>query len=334
MRIWGFLLLLLSAPMAATAATGPGSFEGFVPVGEGEKLFVRYEAAAPGEPTLVLLNGLTYSTNQWGAFASALTRIRPGVGILRYDMKGMGRSLLEGPLPVRYEITYQEQAAQLKDLLDYLRLKKVELVGLSYGGAIAMEFASRFPARTARLFLMAPFTERLETQDQIIRLQVAATRLANPLNPATDAELYDFFLRSFIYTTYPQSEPTIIENPYKLEAVFRMVQSVRFFEARKVVAKLPEGSVHLMVANQDQYVPGETLEGFWRGLPASVRGSRLNISYTEHKIPEAIPGYSAAWILEVLGNQAISGGKVFEGTNWNFRAKNAKDGSVIELPRP
>lgn len=325
MRLVLLLLAFFALPAHATSSWEDGEF---VTVGS-EKVFVRHKKASEGAPTLVLLNGLTYSTAHWGAFAGAIERLEPTFGIVRYDMRGMGKTLLEGNLPVNYSISLDSQVEQLKGLLTKLGLKKVELVGLSYGGGVAIAFAAAHPKLVRRIFLMAPFTEALEDQDKIIRAQIASTRITFPFNPATDDELYDYFLRQFIYTTYPSSEPVVLENPFKLEAIFRMVQGIRLFQAAEAGKDLPADSVHLMVANQDQYIPKKVMDRFWSALPKSVRSSRIDISYSEHKIPEAIPGYSAAWITSVI-KEGLSG--EFQGTSYSFRAQSGS--KVVELPRP
>jgi pimeloyl-ACP methyl ester carboxylesterase len=322
-----FALLLLALIALPAHATSWDDGE-FISV-NGEKVFVRHKKAAAGAPTLVLLNGLTYSTAQWGAFASAIERLEPGFGIVKYDMRGMGKTLLEGNLPVNYSISLDSQVEQLKGLLPKLGLKKVDLVGLSYGGGVAIAFANAYPKLVRRIFLMAPFTEALEDQDRIIRAQIAGTRLTFPFNPATDDELYDYFLRQFIYTTYPSSEPVVLENPFKLEAIFRMVQGIRLFKATEATGNLPADSVHLIIANQDQYIPKKVMDRFWSALPKGVRSSRIDISYSEHKLPESIPNYTAAWITTVI-KDGLRG--EYQGTSWAYRAQS--ESKVVELPRP
>lgn len=330
MRTWIVFFALFAS---WTAYAGGERFEGFVRVSRGQQLYVDYLKAEPGKPTVVLLNGLTYDTRSWSGFVRAYEKLGLGHGLLRYDMRGMGKTLLNDELPVHYEIPHQTQVQQLKGLLDRLGLKKAHLLGLSYGGAIAVAFANQFPRYAETVVLMAPFTQPLEAQDSWIRLQIAATRAANPWNPATDDELYDFFLRQFVYSTYPSAEPVVLENPYKLEAVFRMVQGIRKYIAKETLDKLPARAVHLIVAKQDQYIPQKVMDDFWDALPAAKKASRIYISGTEHKIPEAIPAYSSAWVAElVTRNPKISGGRTFQGSVWNGNAVSGD--TVIELPRP
>jgi pimeloyl-ACP methyl ester carboxylesterase len=327
MRALGFLFLFC---VFTTSAIGAEK-EAFVKIGK-ESIWLRHKTATRGAPTVVLLNGLTYATRDWAPFASALERLNPDLGIVRYDMRGMGKTLLEGRLPVNYAIPHTDQVNHLKAILDLLGLKRVHLVGLSYGGGIGIAFAEKHPRMVDKLVLMAPFTEALESQDASIKKQIAWTRITFPLNPASDDELYDYFLRQTIYTTYPAAEPMVLENPYKLEAIFRMVQGIRKFKATEFLSNLPAGSVHLMVANQDQYIPQPVMDRFWAALPKAARASRINISYTEHKIPEAIPAFAATWVNETFSNNTLSGGKIFSGDAQGFEARS---GTLrINLPRP
>ncbi|RZA07035.1 MAG: alpha/beta hydrolase [Proteobacteria bacterium] len=339
MKIFALVLSVLALnlsffqPAFAADEMDKAAKEDYVDIGGGQRLWASYKAPKNGAPTVVLLHGLTYTMKPWNYFADDLVKLNPDVGVLRYDMTGMGKTLLGGPLPVNYEITYQNQVRQLRALLEIYKIEKPTLVGLSYGGAIALAYAATYPGTFDKLILMAPFTEPLESQDKFIRTQISATRIAFPFNPSTDAQLYDFFLRQFVYTTFPLSEPVTVANPYILEAVYQMTRSVRFFHASAIVDQLPPNSVHLMVGGQDQYIPREVLDRFWNSLPEATRASRTNIAYTEHKIPEAAPTYSASWVNEIIkGNKLLSGGRVFEGNPWTFKARSGE--TEIAVPRP
>lgn len=330
-----FLLILLASLSAQAAGHLPSAdrLQSMVALPDGNQVYVDYKKAAPGQSTVVLLNGLTYSTETWEKFVAPLEKLAPGTGVLRYDMRGMGKTLLAGPLPANYFIPLDTQVTELRMLLDHLGTGRVIVIGLSYGGGVGAAFAAQHPALVEKLILMAPYTEAVASQDQWIQSQVRATRLAFPLNPYTNDELYDYYLRQLIYTTYPSAEPVVLENPFKLEAVFRMVQGIRKFDASKIAKLLPAGAAHLMLAVEDQYLDPAALEKFWDALPPAQRGSRINISKTEHKMPEAIPAYAAAWVSEILhGNPSISGGRVFTGSTWN---RLAKSGEIeITLPQP
>jgi pimeloyl-ACP methyl ester carboxylesterase len=298
--------------------------QSFVKIRSQRELFVDYLKPQAGKPIVVLLNGLTYRTGIWDKFVEELKG--NGIGILRYDPMGQGKTLAKYGKPDA-AIDADEQVNDLNSLLGSLGIRRpIHLVGLSYGGAIGTKFAIAFPKMVASLILMAPFTKPLESQDQQIRLQIAQTRALYPFNPASDDELYDFFLKQTVYSNYPMAEPIVLEHPWKLEATFRLVQGIRKFNAEYVVNQLPANSVHLMVAEWDQYIEPKILETLWQQIPKRSRESRLILNYSEHKIPEAMPSFSARWVrLIVGGDKRLHGGRTWVGGTLLGYAQSGSD---------
>lgn len=279
------------------------NFQGFVSISTKE-LYVDYTAPQAGKETVVLLNGLTYTTVQWDQLTAELSK--KGLGVLRYDMDGMGKTLL------RHGVKFEPYAYtdQVEDL--YLLLKTVELkapyniAGLSYGGGIAAAFSYRYASSVKNAILMAPYTEALEQQDNYIKFQVAVARLYFPFNPATNDQLYDYYLRQICYTTYPLVEPIVLENPLKLEAVFRMTQGIRKFRAIEEVDRFAAKTVHLVIAEKDEYIPREVLTKFWDKVPEAARASLTILKDSKHKIPEVKP-LEASNIIEAIINGSYQG---------------------------
>ena len=285
---------------------------GFVKLASGRSLNIDYVKPAPGQPTVVLVNGLTYRIGCWDAFVRELHG--NGLGILRYDPMGQGQTLLKYAKHID-AIPYQDQVEDLVQLLNALHLPQVHVAGLSYGGGIGFAFAAAHPDRLLTLTAMAPFVLPLPDQDQYLRSQVTATRIMFPYNPATDDELYDYFLRNFIYSSYPLYEPIVLENPFKLEGIFRLVQGIRKLVVVDTANQLPKGKIHLVVGTADTYVPNAIHERFWDSLPPGLMASRLFIEGSGHKIPELEPQFAANWLKHVIaGDPAIQGGRTFDGT--------------------
>ncbi len=308
------LCLTLSLTWASVAAAGV-SQSGFKKLPNGHEINIEYTPAQPGKPTLVILNGLTYKLESWNFMMPTLES--QGNGILRLDPMGQGQTLLKYA-PIDFKISIETQADDLAFLLKLLGIKQpVHLLGLSYGGGWAMVFANRYPAQVASLILMAPFVGPLPGQDMQIRSSIAVVRAQgylNPLNALTDDELYDYFLKQNVYTTYPLYEPIVLENPFKLEATFRLVQGIRKVEVQKYMKNFPDKAVHLIDAGLDQYIPRSMMDQFWNDLPVSKKASRMNLNFSEHKIPESKPVFAATWVNLILaGDSRISGGKTFEG---------------------
>lgn len=322
-----FLLLLIPFTVFASQK---GRFEGFVKIAENRELYVDWSQAKPGQPTVILINGLTYTTEQWDRFASAL--VDRGVGVFRYDPMGMGQTLLKYA-PVSADIAIEDQVKDLHLLLSIFNLEeKANLVGLSYGGGLALLYATTYPKDINNLILMAPYTEPVASQDQWIQSQIWYTRQVAPWNTASDDDLYAYFYRQIVYSTYPSAEPIVLENPYKLEAVYRMGLGIRKFRAEKIVSKLPANSTHLLIAGRDRYIPRGVLDFFWDKVPEQAKSSRTVIFNSDHKIPEEVPRFSAALVNEIITNgNLFSRGRDFEadpGTG-EVQYKNGR----IKLPK-
>jgi len=112
--------------------------------------FTHYELCGPdnGQP-VVLVHGFSVPYFIFDPTFDFL--ISEGFRALRYDLFGRGFS--ERP-HVKYKIDLF--VGQLKELLDALEFKQVNLIGLSMGGAIASTFTVNFPERVRTLILIDP----------------------------------------------------------------------------------------------------------------------------------------------------------------------------------
>jgi pimeloyl-ACP methyl ester carboxylesterase len=286
----------------STTVVAPKSFAGLVDINQ-KKLYVEYTMAQPNKPTVILVNGLTYSTRNWFRVSSGL--IKAGYGVVTFDMAGMGLSLLSNPLRTK-PIFYNQQASDLKTLLNGLKIKSpYNLVGLSYGGGIIAAFATLYPQDAGNLILINPYTEFLETQKSWIKEQISNTRSLFPYNKASDEELTDYFIRQLVYTTYPLAETSSMENPYKLEGITSMVQGIRMYQPIEEARFLPAKSLHLVISENDQYIPQDIYANYWDAIPMKARASRTFVKYSEHKLPEAFPRFTIQFIQGILDGQPI-----------------------------
>ncbi|MEK2643924.1 alpha/beta hydrolase [Bdellovibrio sp. BCCA] len=300
------------------------AFKGFVAISPQKELYVDYVPAEGQKPTVILINGLTYSTRQWDSFTEAL--VAKGIGVFRYDPIGQGQTLLKYA-PILEVIPFQNQVQDLKALLTKMNFKgPFNLVGLSYGGGIAAGFAAAYPNLVKNLVMMAPFTRPLDGTDNWIKAQIWATRQIFPFNKMSDDDLYDYYLHQIVYATYPQAEPIVLENPFKLEATYRLVQGIRKARPIDQTASIPARALHLMIARQDQYINTSVLDEYWDAVPMEARASRLYINGSEHKMVEAVPNFTAAWVYEIVtGNKKLFKGQDFEGYPFRGEVRSGND---------
>lgn len=114
------------------------------PTVRGEVAGIHFEAAGQGA-AVVLIHGGALDSRMWDRQFELLSR---EFLVLRYDIRGFGRSE-----PPREPFSHVDD---LVAVLDEAGVPTASLVGLSLGGAIALNFALVHPDRTDRLLLAGP----------------------------------------------------------------------------------------------------------------------------------------------------------------------------------
>lgn len=98
-------------------------------------------------PALLLLHGLGCDHSTWNR---VVERLATRFTVVAPDLLGHGRS--DKP---RADYSLGGYANGVRDLLTVLGIDKATVVGHSFGGGVAMQFAYQFPERTERLVLVA-----------------------------------------------------------------------------------------------------------------------------------------------------------------------------------
>jgi 3-oxoadipate enol-lactonase len=112
------------------------------------------EQAGEGSPVVLLHEGIADSRMWEPQWASYSSRFR----VVRYDMRGFGQS---PPAVGTYSLS-----GDLAALLDGLEVGPATLVGMSLGGAVAMETTIARPDLVSRLVLVAPGLRGFEMSDE------------------------------------------------------------------------------------------------------------------------------------------------------------------------
>ncbi len=108
---------------------------------------IHYLEHAGGEPTLVMLPGLTANAHSFDGLVSA--ELSPRYRLLALDLRGRGLS--DKP---ENAYTFADHAADVLGLIDTQRIAQATLVGHSFGGLLAMYMAAHFPQRIERVVLI------------------------------------------------------------------------------------------------------------------------------------------------------------------------------------
>ncbi|MCC7002393.1 MAG: alpha/beta hydrolase [Gemmatimonadaceae bacterium] len=144
----------------AARASAPGRFVG------SSRGTTHYEIAGPDTGrTVVLVHGFSVPAYIWDSTSVALSAA--GFRVIRYDV--MGRGWSDRP-DTQYDSTLF--STQLDELLDSLKVNgPVDLMGLSFGGAITAHYIATHPARVRTWTLLDPVASS-RTLPAILKLPV------------------------------------------------------------------------------------------------------------------------------------------------------------------
>lgn len=184
---------------------------------DGQQVRMAYMDIAPsGAPngrTVVLLHGKNFGSDYWrGVIAELSAR---GYRVVAPDQIGFGKSS-KPDIDYSFDLLARNTLA----LLDALHLQRIDLLGHSTGGMLAIRFALTYPRRVAHLVLEDPIgledyrrAEPPQTLDTWYRQQLAMTPAAYRRffhnyfahwQPAYEHELVEPYARMLLSGEYPR----------------------------------------------------------------------------------------------------------------------------------
>ena len=109
---------------------------------------MNYKIEGEGD-ALLFIHGLSDNLLYWEVLSSSLKK---DYQVIRVDLRGHGESELGSE-----EISISTHVNDLKTLLDELNIEKINLIGFSLGGAVALDFTVKYPKLVESLILMSTF---------------------------------------------------------------------------------------------------------------------------------------------------------------------------------
>lgn len=130
---------------AQVPAGSPAAREESLAVGRAQ---LHYRIVGQGTPLLVLHGGPGYDHSY---LLPDMDRLADAFRLIYLDQRGRGKS---GRTADPGEITVQSEVDDIEALRAHLGLEQIALMGHSWGGLLAMEYAIRHPGRVSRLVLL------------------------------------------------------------------------------------------------------------------------------------------------------------------------------------
>ena len=217
MRTTSFLLMML-VPAVVLAQEKPTT--GYAPV-NGLKMY--YEVHGSGDPVVLLHGAFMTITNNWTDWIGELSKTRKVIAV---EMQGHGRTA-----DIPRDITYENLADDVAALLEQLKIPRVDLIGYSMGGAVAMQCAIRHPDKVRKVVVISSTFRR----DGMVKEALDAF-------PKLTA---DVFKGSPIEAEYKKLSPTPDDFPKFVKRILATASKGHDFGADKLKAtKAPMFFIH------------------------------------------------------------------------------------------
>ncbi len=131
------------------------------------KTWYEISGSCSDHAPVVLIHGVGLDSDMW---SPQVKKLNSSFQVVRYDILGHGRTKSSNINGIASFIS------QLVELLIFLKIKKIHLVGLSLGGVIAQGFAKDYPEKLQSLVLMNTVYQRTEVEKKGMRNRLIITR--------------------------------------------------------------------------------------------------------------------------------------------------------------
>src|SRR5690348_10286542 len=107
----------------------------------GTRLYVAIRRGESGVPPLLLINGIGANLEVFDPFIEAFEEVgKKKIGTIRFDVPGVGGS----PASL-FPLRFSGLARLIAQLLDVVGCQQVDVLGISWGGGLAQQFAHQYP---------------------------------------------------------------------------------------------------------------------------------------------------------------------------------------------
>ena len=121
----------------------------------------------------VFIHGVGLDQQMWKPQINSLNEF----STLTYDLLGHGKSEL-----IDNEVSLDDFSNQLKSLLDFLNIKKINLIGFSLGSLIAIDFTIKFKEYLNTLTLMGTTYQRTDEERSRVLDRFEQAKLNKPIS--------------------------------------------------------------------------------------------------------------------------------------------------------
>ena len=122
---------------------------------------------------IVFIHGVGLDHQMWDKQINYLNEF----SILTYDLLGHGKTPYN-----KDKLNLKDFSNQLLELLDYLKIEKINLVGFSLGSLIALDFSSHFQNKVEKLILIGTTYKRSDQERSLVLERYNQAKLNKPIS--------------------------------------------------------------------------------------------------------------------------------------------------------
>ena len=215
---------------------------------------------------LVFIHGVGLDHKMWETQINSLN----SHSIITYDLLGHGRTPYS-----KKEVTLDDFSNQLVNLLQFLKIDKINLIGFSLGSLIALDFASKFQNKLKKLTLIGTTYKRTKEQRALVVERFQQAKLNKPISKQA--------LRRWFTDKYLNDHPEIYDQFIKIltkdgEDHLNFLKAYKLFAYHKDnidMIKNIRTKTLIMTGSDDS---GSTVD-----MSKSLSNDLINSSFTEIK---------------------------------------------------
>jgi pimeloyl-ACP methyl ester carboxylesterase len=230
---------------------------------------VFYESHGIGEP-LVLIAGFASGAWQW---FNQINELAANFQVITFDSRGISRSkLADGE-----SVSIAAIADDIHELLDDLGIEKASILGTSFGGFVAQDFALRYPERLNKLILACT---SFGGKNHVLPDNIEALSAFSTIADLNSLERIRKFMIPAFTKDFAENNFDIIEQVCKLreenevpESVYlQQLQAAMTFDIQATLSKITAETL-IITGDKDQVVPMQNSIN----LAKEITKSRLEI---------------------------------------------------------
>jgi (E)-2-((N-methylformamido)methylene)succinate hydrolase len=122
---------------------------------------------------LVFIHGVGLDHQMWDKQVNYLNEF----SILTYDLLGHGKTPFN-----KENLNFNDFSNQLLEILDYLKIEKVHLVGFSLGSLVALDFSTRHQNKIEKLILIGTTYKRSDQERALVLDRYNQAKLNKPIS--------------------------------------------------------------------------------------------------------------------------------------------------------